>query len=117
MQNFYLGHRLALLHKSLVDNPLHPFPPDSDSRPYEDFPSTKIDALCDLLVYHVGKTCAPPAKAVDGKIVLPGPEDIPADWVVLPDARPDKIIAYLAFPSANWIVIKVCNARASNVPY
>ncbi|KAI9056740.1 hypothetical protein FKP32DRAFT_1551830, partial [Trametes sanguinea] len=73
---------------------------------YDDYPSTKIDALLELLDYHTGKACAPPATIEDGHIVDLDDDSAWPDWPRVPDAPIDKIIVYLAFPSQNWIVRK-----------
>ncbi|KAI9069960.1 hypothetical protein FKP32DRAFT_1558701 [Trametes sanguinea] len=103
LEAFYLGIRKALLHKCLADVDEHRFPRDKDQRPYTDYPSSKLDALLELLKYHLGQTCAPPAQ-VHPTIAPPAAD--PEDWLRLPDASIDKIIVYLAFPSSNWLVRK-----------
>ncbi|OSC96198.1 hypothetical protein PYCCODRAFT_1472816, partial [Trametes coccinea BRFM310] len=103
LEAFYLGIRKALLHKSLADVEDHRFPADKDHRPYSDFPSSKLDALLELLRYHEGASCAPPA-IVQPAIVAP--QSDPEGWCRIDGAPIDKIVVYLAFPSSNWLVRK-----------
>ncbi|KAJ2993885.1 hypothetical protein NUW54_g7644 [Trametes sanguinea] len=103
---FYLGIRQALLHKFAPDLDGYQFPHDHQAIKYNDFPSTKINALLELLQHHRGKSCTPPAVIVHGHVV---DSDLAArwpDWPTVPGAPIDKIIVYLAFPSQNWIVRK-----------
>lgn len=71
--------------------------------PYADNPSTKINALLDILRYHLGKSCTAPAEFQDNKIVGP----LESDWHSVAGAPNDKILVYLAFPSNNRVVEKV----------
>ncbi|KAI9069500.1 hypothetical protein FKP32DRAFT_1559599, partial [Trametes sanguinea] len=105
-RSFYLGIRIALLHKLAPDIEGYQFPRDHESLRYDDYPSTKIDALLELLDYHTDKVCAPPATIEDGHIVDVDEDSAWPDWPRVPDAPIDKIIVYLAFPSQNWIVRK-----------
>ncbi|KAJ3001286.1 hypothetical protein NUW54_g6525 [Trametes sanguinea] len=107
LQSFYLGIRQALLHKFAPDIEGYQFPRDHDSLRYSDYPSTKIDALLELISYHKGKSCQPPATINDGQVIHSGESiDDWSNWPAVPDAPIDKIIVYLAFPSQNWIIRK-----------
>ncbi|KAL7283873.1 hypothetical protein ACG7TL_001143 [Trametes sanguinea] len=106
LESFYLGIRQALLHKFAPDLEGYQFPADHLAVNYRDYPSTKIDAMLELLDHHKGKSCTPPAKVEDGHVVASTVGEDWPEWPVIASAPVDKIIVYLAFPSQNWIIRK-----------
>ena len=74
---------------------------------YMSRPSTKIDALLQIIKYHLSAPGLQPLKVTDQDANTLEPDPNALRTFQDPSLRPDRIVVYLAFPSNNAIVHKV----------
>jgi hypothetical protein len=98
-QHFYLKIRRALLHPSCNSN--HPWGNPTTIDEWKKDPSRKLDALVQILQYHLS---APdrPYLHVQGNQLVPSSPD-----AAIPSMGVDKIVVYMAFPTSNLQVLAV----------
>ena len=116
--------REALLHAFLARHNEEDW---STEKRYSDNPSTKIDAIMVIILYHLDAPARPPLHVVgkegepntlmpNAQYLAGGDDEANTDGVTdtVPNT-PDLIVLYLAFPKNNWIVKKASAQRTQLV--
>jgi hypothetical protein len=107
-QHFYIQIRRALLHRSCNSN--HQWGNPTTIAEWKKDPSRKLDALIELLQYHLAAGNRPHLHVHDDRLVPSA--HAPMDTT----ASPDKIVVYVAFPSSNLQVLAVSLSRHTFTP-
>lgn len=103
-QASYTDIRQALLHKGLGKVEGHELPDNAEDLPWDDIKSTKLSLALDIVKYHLGRTCTPPL--IPEETGFRQPTSKPEGYLHPPNALPDKMFLYLAWPGENWLIRK-----------